>query len=52
MCWWVSWRYDDVEGQYVSYFHVEGNKVSVVASLFFVFIVMSSYSNIPWIRYV
>jgi hypothetical protein len=24
----VIWRYDDVEGQYVLYFHVEGNKVS------------------------
>jgi hypothetical protein len=48
----VIWRFDDVEGQYVLYFHVGGNKVSVASSLFFVFIVMSSYSNIPWIRYV
>ena len=54
----VIWRYDDVEEQYVLYFHVEGNKVYVSASLFFVFIVMSSYSNIldmynfaKWMQY-
>ena len=29
----VIWRYDDVEGQFVLYFHVEGNKVSVAFSL-------------------